>query len=283
MRRYLLKDRMFFAWGVTATLLGLTLLGVFIASTTVIGWKRLWDISFYTSMPSRIAENAGLLPAIVGTIWIFFVTLVMVVPLGIATAIYLEEFARGKRLARGLEFFVYVLAGVPSVIYGILGLEVFVRLMGWGASILSAGATLSLLVLPIVITSAREALRAVPQWVREASLAMGATRWQTVWNVVLPASLPGILTGIILALSRAVGETAPLIVIGGLAFISFVPSSPMDAFTVIPLQIFNWVSRPQHEFTVNAAAAIIVLLFLTLLLNTAAIIIRARWERKIKW
>lgn len=282
-RRYLIQDRLFFTWGLIATLLGLSLLVIFIASTAAIGWKRLLDPEFYISLPSRIPERAGLLPAIVGTVWIFVLTLVMVVPLGIAVAIYLEEFAGGGRLARWLEFFVYALASVPSVIYGILGLELFVRALGWGASLLSASAALSLLVLPTVIVAAREALRAVPQWMREASLAMGATRWQTVWNVVLPVSLPGIITGVILALSRAVGETAPLIVVGGLAFISFVPSSPTDAFTAIPLQIFSWVSRPQHGFIVNAAAAIIVLLFLTLLLNTAAIIIRARWQSKIKW
>ena len=210
-------------------------------------------------------------------------TFLVVVPLGIAAGIYLEEYGDKSKLSSLLEVNISNLAGVPSVIYGLLGLEIFVRLMNLGSSILAGSFTLALLVLPIIIVATREALKAVPPSIRAASYGLGATKWQTVWHQVLPASFGGILTGVILAISRAVGETAPLIVIGALAYVPFTPSSPMDEFTVLPIQIFNWISRPQHEFTINAAAAIIILLIITFIMNGIAVYFRNKWQKKINW
>jgi phosphate transport system permease protein len=186
-------------------------------------------------------------------------------------------------LANILEINLANLAGVPSIIYGLLGLEIFVRSMGMGTSLLAGACTLSLLILPIIIVSTREALRAVPNSIRQASYGMGANTWQTIWHQILPASMGGILTGIILSLSRAIGETAPLIVTGALAYVAFVPETPMDQYTVMPMQIFNWISRPQHGFQVNAAAGIIILLCITFLLNGIAVFLRNRWQKKVKW
>mgnify|MGYP001326582761 CR=1 FL=1 len=203
--------------------------------------------------------------------------------MGVAAGIYLEEYNNKSRLSSFIEVNISNLAGVPSVIYGLLGLEIFVRLSKMGSVVLAGSFTLALLVLPIIIVSTREALKAVPPSIRTASYGLGATKWQTVWHQVLPASFGGILTGIILAISRAIGETAPLIVVGALAYVSFIPSNPMDKFTVLPIQIFNWVSRPQHEFTINAAAGIIILLFITFILNGIAVYFRNKWQKKINW
>ncbi|NJY63921.1 phosphate ABC transporter permease PstA [Salinimicrobium sp. CDJ15-81-2] len=276
-----LLDQVFKYWGIACTFLGLVLLAIFIGSILVDGIQRIdWD--FITSLPSRKAERAGIYTALMGSVWILFFTTIIALPLGIAAAIYLEEYAKESKMASLLEVNISNLAGVPSIIYGLLGLEVFVRIMEMGASVLAGSFTLALLILPIVIVSTREALKAVPKSVRDASFALGASKWQTVSRQLLPASFGGILTGIILALSRAVGETAPLIVIGALAYVPFAPESPMDEFSVLPIQIFNWISRPQHGFEVNAAAAIIILLLITFILNGIAVYFRNRWQSKLK-
>jgi phosphate transport system permease protein len=263
-------------------MLGLLVLAIFLGDILLQGLSRIdWD--FLTSLPSRRAERAGILPAWTGTAWILGLTAIIAIPLGIFAAIYLEEYGTRNRLAHVIELNIANLAGVPSIIYGLLGLQVFVRLFAFGGSLLAGAFTLALLILPVIIVATREALKAVPKSLREASYGMGATRWQTIWYQVLPAASGGILTGIILALSRAVGETAPLIVIGALAYVPFVADSPMDEFTVLPMQIFNWVSRPQASFAVNAAAAIIVLLAITFVMNGVAIYLRNRWQKKINW
>lgn len=277
-----IKDRIFNFIGIFSTLIGIIILGFFIGSILYDGLTRIdWD--FLNSLPSRKAEKAGILTAWSGSLWIVIFTFLLVVPLGIAAGIYLEEYGNKSKLSSLLEVNISNLAGVPSVIYGLLGLEIFVRLMNLGSSILAGSFTLALLVLPIIIVATREALKAVPPSIRAASYGLGATKWQTVWYQILPASFGGILTGVILAISRAVGETAPLIVIGALAYVPFTPSSPMDEFTVLPIQIFNWISRPQHEFTINAAAAIIILLIITFIMNGIAVYFRNKWQKKINW
>lgn len=276
-----LKDQVFKMWGIACTFLGLVLLSIFIGSIFIDGIQRIdWD--FITNLPSRKADRAGIYTALMGSIWILLLTTIIALPLGIAAAIYLEEYARKNKLSSLLEINISNLAGVPSIIYGLLGLEVFVRIMEMGASVLAGSLTLALLILPIVIVSTREAIKAVPKSVRDASYALGASKWQTVSQQLLPASFGGILTGVILALSRAVGETAPLIVIGALAYVPFAPSSPMDEFSVLPIQIFNWISRPQQGFEINAAAAIIILLLITFLMNAIAVYFRNRWQKKLK-
>jgi phosphate transport system permease protein len=268
--------------GIFCTFLGVLLLLVFIMNIVGDGFSRIdWD--FMTSLPSRRADKAGILPAWTGTLWILVLTALIAIPLGVAAGIYLEEYGLKNRLASFVELNITNLAGVPSIIYGLLGLEIFVRVLNFGGSLLAGASTLSLLILPVIIVATREALKAVPGSLREASFGMGATKWQTIWYQVLPAASGGILTGIILALSRAVGETAPLIVIGALAYVPFVAKTPMDEFTVLPMQIFNWVSRPQHAFLVNSAAAIIILLVLTFLMNGIAIYLRNKWQKKINW
>lgn len=275
-------DKAFRVIGIAATLAGLIVLAIFIIDILEEGVARIdWD--FLTNLPSRRASKAGILTAWAGTVWILFLTAVIAIPLGVSAGIYLQEYGIKNRLASIIEVNIANLAGVPSIIYGLLGLEIFVRIFGMGNSILAGACTLSLLILPVIVVATREALKAVPNSLREASYGMGATKWQTTWYQVLPAASGGILTGVILALSRAVGETAPLIVIGALAYVPFVPSSPMDEFTVLPMQIFNWVSRPQHEFLVNGAAAIIILLAITFVMNGIAIFLRNRWQKKINW
>ncbi|WP_029034983.1 phosphate ABC transporter permease PstA [Salinimicrobium terrae] len=280
-RKNRIKDQVFKFWGIACTFLGLILLMIFIGSIIVDGVQRI-DWSFITSLPSRKAERAGIYTALMGSVWILIFTTIIALPLGIAAAIYLEEYAKESKLASLLEVNISNLAGVPSIIYGLLGLEVFVRIMEMGASVLAGSFTLALLILPIVIVSTRESIKAVPKSIRDASFALGASKWQTVSQQLLPASFGGILTGIILALSRAVGETAPLIVIGALAYVPFAPESPMDEFSVLPIQIFNWISRPQHGFETNAAAAIIVLLLITFIMNGIAVYFRNRWQSKLK-
>lgn len=276
-----LKDQIFRIWGIACTFLGLVLLAIFIGTIIIDGWDRI-NWSFITDLPSRFAEEGGIYTAIMGSIWVLVLTAIISLPLGIAAAIYLEEYAKKGKLSSILEVNISNLAGVPSIIYGLLGLEIFVRIMEMGASILAGSFTLALLILPIVIVSTREAIKAVPKSVRDASFALGASKWQTVSHQLLPASFGGILTGVILALSRAVGETAPLIVIGALAYVPFAPETPLDQFTVLPIQIFNWISRPQHGFVENAAAAIIILLLITFIMNGIAVYFRNRWQRKLK-
>jgi phosphate transport system permease protein len=244
-----------------------------------LGWL---DLQFLTSFPSRFPEKAGIFPALLGTIYVILITAAFSIPIGIAAAIFLEEYAKKNKLVSFIQLNIYNLAGVPSIVYGILGLTVFVRWMKLGRSLLAGGLTMGILVLPVVIVSAQEAIRAVPDSWREAAYALGATKWQTVRYVVLPSALPGIMTGIILALSRAIGETAPLIPIGALTFIRTLPKSPFDSFTVLPIQIYNWTSRPQEDFRAIAAAAIVVLLFVLLSMNFIAIMIRNKYQRRIK-
>lgn len=283
-------------------LLGLALLSLALLTLTALIYDLsvdgLFHISyqFLTSFPSRFPEKAGILSSWVGTLLVMFVTALAAIPLGVAAGLYLEEYAPKNKLTSFIEINITNLAGVPSIIFGLMALGLFVYQFSLGQSILTAGLTLGLLVLPIIIVTTREAIRAIPLHIREASYAVGATRWQTVRDHVLPYSMGGILTGIIIALSRAIGETAPLVTIGALTFIAFLPTPPvqpeppyvsmewiMDPFTVLPIQMFNWVSRPQPEFHVNAAGAGLVLLILTLTLNAAAIYIRQRYRKKIRW
>jgi len=275
-------DRIFEAIGYGAAFFGLLILLYFLTDIVLEGAARI-DFDFLTEFSSRKAEKAGILPAWVGSVWILGLTVLIAVPIGIASGIFFEEYAKKNKLTYILEINIANLAGVPSIIYGLLGLEIFGRIVGWGPSLLTGAFTLALLILPIIIVATREALKAVPQTLRDASFALGATKWQTIWMQILPSSMGGILTGSILALSRAVGETAPLIIIGALAYVPFIPSTPMDQFTVLPMQIYDWTSRPQHAFLINAAAAIIVLLLITFVLNGIAIYFRNKWQKKIQW
>ncbi len=272
-------DRLLGLFGLLAMLLGLVALGALLYDIARDGLGRLsWQ--FITSYPSRRAEQAGILPALIGSIYVISITTLIAVPLGVGAALHLEEYGTRGRLSRIIEINISNLAGVPSIIYGLLGLGLFVRILGMGRSVLAGACTLALLVLPVIIISTREALRAVPKSLREGSYALGATRWQTIWHQVLPAAFPGILTGLILALSRAIGETAPLITIGALTYVPFLPSDLFSPFTVLPIQIFNWVSRPQAAFAENAAAGIVVLLLLLLAMNAVAIVLRDRFQRR---
>lgn len=288
-------DRLFWGLGLVITLMGLAVLLTLLLDILSDGFGRLgWQ--FLTSYPSRKPEAAGILSAWVGTLWIMVSTGLIAVPLGVMAGIYLEEYAKKNLMTSLIEINIDNLAGVPSIIYGLLGLGLFVRTLALDRSVIAGAATLALLVLPIVILSTREALRAVPFSIREASYALGATRWQTIRSQVLPAAMPGILTGTILAMSRAVGETAPLITIGALTYVAFLPTNPIsfefpyisfqgifDAFTVLPIQIFNWVSRPQKGFAENASAGIIVLLVITFLMNGIAVWLRHKYQKKIRW
>lgn len=274
-----LKDRIFGYLGIVATLFGIVMLGIFLVNILIDGVGRL-NLSFLSNLPSRFPEKAGILTAWTGTLWILFLTAIVAIPVGMGAGIYLEEYGKKNRLSNFLEINIANLAGVPSIIYGILGLQIFVRMLKLGGSLLTGSFTLALLILPIIIVVTRESIRAVPQSLRDASYALGATKWQTIRHQVLPACMSNIVTGIILAIARAIGETAPLIVIGALAYVPFVAKSPMDEFTVMPIQIYNWISRPQHGFIVNAAAAIIILLLITFAMNGIAIYLRNRWQKK---
>ncbi len=289
------KELAFAAIGLVCLMIAvLTLLAAFL-DLVIDGWPRL-TTDFFINFPSRKAEQAGILSAWVGTALVMLVTMVAAVPLGVGAGVYLEEYARKNLITDIIEVNVTNLAGVPSIIYGLLALGLFVYQFGFGQSILSAGLTLALLILPIVIVSTREALRAVPGHIREGAYALGATRWQMIAHHLLPYSAGGILTGVIIGMARAIGETAPVITIGALTFIAFLPSSPVSAtppflnfdwlwaeFTVLPIQMFNWVSRPDKAFQLNAAAAGVVLLAMTLLMNALAIYIRYQVRKKIKW
>jgi phosphate transport system permease protein len=272
-------DLLFQAAALAVLVVALGALAVLVGTIWSDGFGRLsWQ--FLTSFPSRRAESAGIYHAIAGSFFVIALTAALSLPVGVAAAVYLEEYGGRSRIARFIELNIANLAAVPSIIYGLLGLGLFVRAMGMGRSVLAGAATLALLALPVVILSTREALRTVPSTIREGSYALGATKWQTIWYQVLPMALPGILTGLILALSRAIGETAPLITIGALTYIPFAPDSVWSAFTVLPIQIFNWVSRPQAAFKENAAAGILVLLALLLTMNAIAIVLRDRYQRK---
>jgi phosphate transport system permease protein len=272
------RDWLFITFGLLSTLLGLVALGALLYDVISDGAGRLsWQ--FLTSYTSRHAAGAGIYAALIGSMFVITLTAAIAVPLGVAAAVHLEEYGGRGRISRLIEINIANLAGVPSIIYGLLGLGLFVRAMEMGQSVLAGASTLALLVLPVVILSTREALRAVPGSLREGSYALGATKWQTVWNQVLPAAFPGVLTGLILALSRAIGETAPLVTIGALTYVPFAPDGIWSPFTVLPIQIFAWVSRPQASFAENAAAGILVLLGLLLLMNGTAIALRDRLQR----
>jgi phosphate transport system permease protein len=262
-----------------ATMLPIVVLVLLLGDVVITGIGRVsWD--FLTSFPSRVPEQAGIYPAVIGSVLLVALTSAFALPVGIATAIYLEEYGKRGRIASLVEINIANLAGVPSIIYGLLGLEVFVRFLGLGRSLLSGALTLGLLVLPIVIMASREALRTVPLELREAGLALGATQWRTVRKVVLPMALPGILTGSILSVSRAIGEAAPLVMLGAAAAMNFVPNGLLAPFTALPIQIFNWTSRPQAGFAVDAAAGIIVLMLTLLVMNGLAIWLRHRVQRR---
>jgi len=277
-----LKDTAFKIFAIACTFFGLLVLAVLLYDVCSKGFSRL-SLDFITNLPSRRPANAGIYTALLGMIWILVLTILIAFPIGIAAGIYLEEYGKKNRFANFIEINIANLAGVPSIIYGILGLELFGRLLGLGNSILTGSLTLSLLVLPLIIVSTREAIKAVPKSIREAAYGLGATKWQTIYSIVLPSSFGGILTGLILAISRAVGETAPLIVIGALVYVPFAPSNAMDEFTVLTIQIFNWVTRPQAGFVTNAASAIIILLLFTFIMNGIAVVLRNRYNKKTRF
>lgn len=272
-------DLLFQIASLLTLVVALAALGALVYDIFSDGAHRL-DWAFITNIASRNADQAGVYHALMGSIWVIAMTGALALPIGVAAAIYLEEYGSRSTVAKFIELNIANLAAVPSIIYGLLGLGVFVRLMGMGQSVMAGASTLALLALPVVILSTREALRTVPKSIREGSYALGATKWQTIWHQVLPMALPGVLTGLILALSRAIGETAPLITIGALTYIPFAPDSVWSKFTVLPIQIFNWVSRPQAEFKTNAAAGILVLLALLLTMNAIAIVVRDRFQRR---
>ena len=288
-------DKLFMLIGVIALMVAvLTFIALF-AHMLIDGMPRL-TLDFFMSFPSRHPEIAGILSAWVGTILVMLVTAATAVPIGIGTGVYLEEYAPKNIITEIIEINITNLAGVPSIVYGLLALGMFVYQLGFGQSVLSAGLALALLILPVVIVATREAIRAVPVGIREGAYALGAGKWQTVSDHLLPYSAAGIMTGVIIGLARAIGETAPIITIGALTFIAFLPPSPITGgfpfisfewltapFTVMPIQMFNWVSRPQEEFQVNAAAAGLVLVIMTLTMNALAIYIRYHMRKKIKW
>jgi phosphate transport system permease protein len=273
------RGYIFGALGILSILVGLGVLVTLILDVVVRGLPWL-DWQFLTSFDSRFPARAGIKAALYGTAFMMFFTILISLPLGVMSAIYLEQYATDSRLNRFIELNISNLAGVPSIIYGLLGLQVFVRWFALERSVLAGSLTMALLVVPTIIVASREAIRAVPSSISDASYAVGATRWQTVWHHVLPNAFAGILTGNILAASRAIGETAPLITIGALTFVLFTPDNPMDTFTVLPIVIFNWVSKPQAEFHDIAAAGIVVLLLVLLTMNSVAILLRARLRRR---
>jgi len=289
------RDAMFAVVGLLATFVGMITLAALMIDLAIDGAGRL-STDFFTAFPSRFAARAGILSAWVGTTLVMVVTALTAVPLGIAAGVYLEEYAAKNWITAIIEINIANLAGVPSIIYGLMALGLFVYQLQLGQSILTAGLTLALLILPIVIVATRESIRAIPNSIREAAYALGATKWRTIRDHVLPYATGGILTGVIIALSRAIGETAPLITIGALTFIAFLPDPPitsefpfisfdwlMSPFTVMPIQMFNWVSRPQQEFHLNAAATGLVLMVMTLCMNAVAIYFRYRFRKRIKW
>jgi phosphate transport system permease protein len=288
-------DAIFAIAGIVALMIGvLTFLALFL-QMAFSGWERLTP-DFFMNFPSRRAHQAGILSAWVGSLLVMLVTALSAVPLGVAAGIYLEEYAAKNLVTDIIEINVTNLAGVPSIVYGLLALGIFVYTFGFGQSILTAGLTLGLLILPVVIVATREAIRSIPQHIREGAYALGATRWQVTRDHIVPYSMPGILTGVIIGMSRAIGETAPIITIGALTFIAFLPESPISSefpwinfewlksgFTVMPIQMFNWTSRPEEAFQQNAAAAGFILVLMTLAMNAVSIWIRYHLRKDIKW
>ncbi|ANC77874.1 phosphate ABC transporter, permease protein PstA [Fictibacillus phosphorivorans] len=264
---------------ILATCFSLLVLGVLIYRILAEGLPYL-SLDFITNFASRMPERAGIWAALLGTIWVMAVTAPVSFILGVGTAIYLEEYAKKNAFTKFVQINISNLAGVPSIVFGLLGLTIFVRLLGLGSSVLAGGLTMSLLILPVIVVASQEAIRTVPREIREASFGMGATKWQTIRRIVFPAALPGILTGTILALSRAVGETAPLLVLGALAYVAFVPENIFSQFTVLPIQLYNWTSRPQEEFHMIAASGIIILLIILLIMNSIAVLIRNKFHNR---
>ncbi len=295
LRKRKVQDFIFAVVGMMSLLFALITLLALILDLAKTGVPRI-NSEFFLNFPSRYAEESGILSAWVGSFCVMITTAACAIPLGVAAGVYLEEYAPKNWVTSFIELNIVNLAGIPSITFGLMALGLFVYKLQLGQSIITAGLTLGLLVLPIVIVTTREAIRSVPNIIREAAYAVGASRWQTIQHHVLPYSTGGILTGVIISLSRAIGETAPLITIGALTFIAFLPTSPVspefpfisftwlqDPFTVMPIQMFNWISRPQEEFHVNAAATGVILLGMTLLMNTIAIVIRYRFRKKIRW
>ncbi len=294
-KRHKLNDTIFAVIGLLALMVGLVALLILFTDLVMDGYQR-FNMDFLSNFPSRKAERAGLLSAWVGSLLVMLVTFLFAVPMGVAAGVYLEEYAPENWLADLIEINVSNLAGVPSIIYGLLALGLFVYGLGLGQSIQTAGLTLGLVILPIVIVSTREAIRAIPVAIREAAYAVGATKWQVVFHHVIHYSFGGILTGVIIGMSRALGETAPIITIGALTFIAFLPPSPItdtapfinfdflsSGFTVMPIQMFNWLSRPDHAFHINAAATGAIIIVVTLLMNGTAIYLRYKIRKNIKW
>jgi phosphate transport system permease protein len=290
-----LKDNIFKVLGIFCLSLALVVIVALIADMVIKGSER-FTLDFFLNFASRHANKAGILSAWVGSLLVMFVTALAAVPLGVAAGLYLEEYAKRNWITNIIEINISNLAAVPSIVYGLLALGIFVYQFGFGQSILSAGLTLALLILPIIIVSTREAIRAIPAMIREGSMAVGATRWQTCRYHIIPYAMPGILTGVIIGLARAIGETAPIITIGALTFIAFLPPAPftgepaaglfdwvMAPFTVMPIQIFNWTSRPDPAFEINAAAAGFVLMAMVLSMNAVAIYLRYKMRKNIKW
>ena len=293
-----MRDTLFQALGIICLAIGLLVIFLLVGDMLMRGMDRL-NIEFFTEFASRRAAHSGILSAWVGTLLVMLVTAAAAVPLGVAAGIYLEEYAKRNWITNIIEINISNLAAVPSIVYGLLSLGIFVYQFGLGQSILSAGLTLALLILPIIIVSTREAIRSIPAMIREGSMAVGATRWQTCRYHIIPYAMPGILTGVIIGLARAIGETAPIITIGALTFIAFLPPAPfseieagataglfdwvMSPFTVMPIQIFNWTSRPDPAFEINAAAAGFVLMAMVLSMNAVAIYLRYKLRKNIKW
>jgi phosphate transport system permease protein len=274
-----IKGALFYGIFLVSVCVGIIALGTLLIQVVSEGWSWLtWHFLF--DYPSRHPEEAGMMSAIFGTLWVMFMTGIIAIPVGIGSAMFLEEYAPKTKLMQLVEINLANLAGVPSIVYGLLGLAVFVYWMNLGRTALAGSLTLALLVLPVIILASREAVRSVPSSHRDAAYALGADKWQIIRMVVFPGAFPGILTGSILALSRAIGEAAPVIAISALVYITFIPTSPMDRFTVMPIQIYNWVSRPQEEFQNLAAAGIIVLLVVLLSMNALAIFLRNKYQAR---
>ncbi|MBD1378896.1 phosphate ABC transporter permease PstA [Metabacillus arenae] len=275
----LLKNKFFKILFLIATSISLIVLAILIYRIFTQGIGYLTP-EFFQNFPSRLAERSGIKAALVGSIWLMGVTIPVSLILGVGTAIYLEEYAKKNKINAIIQTNISNLAGVPSIVFGLLGLTVFVRFFGFERSILAGGLTMALLILPVIVVASQEAIRSVPGHLREASYGMGASKWQTIYRIVLPAAIPGILTGSILAFSRAIGETAPLLVVGAFAFVNFLPESVMSTFTVMPIQIYNWASRPQAEFQDVAAAGIIVLFIFLIVMNSVAVAIRNKYSNR---
>lgn len=276
-----IKDNIFHGVVLGAALLGVVVLGILLFDILSSGLSWL-STDFFTNYTSRIPSRAGIRAPLMGSIWIIAITAVIAVPVGIGTAIYLEEYTEKSKLRSFIQLNISNLAGVPSIVYGILGLGVFVVFLGLGRSIISGALTLALLILPVIIVSSQEAIKSVPKDLKEAGYALGLSRWQVIKGVILPYSIPSIMTGNILAVSRALGETAPLLMVGAVSFVAFSPSGIMDSFSILPMQIYNWTARPQEEFHSLAAAAIIVLLVILFITNGIAIYIRNKYEDRLK-